>query len=328
MQDASELLRKLVKIPSISDDEKKVSDFVSELLNKEGFNVKKYPINNDRYNIVATLAPNPNIYLQAHLDTVPPFIELTEDEENFYGRGTCDTKGSTAAMITAGLGAKENGINNFGLIFTVGEETTLDGAEHLVNSGFNVPFVVVGEPSSLEIVNAHFGLLVIEIEVNGKAAHSSRPEEGINSLDLLIEYIQKIKSIEIHPDTLMSLVKINGGEADNIIPARAHATFSFRLAPGDKKNYFKEFSDLKTEKIKLKRINDFASVHTDVPKELDFIKVRRQVKYFTELSIFQKGVIIGPGDIKYAHGADEQLSKQELEKAIEIYMNIIENFNK
>ncbi|MEK9206898.1 MAG: M20/M25/M40 family metallo-hydrolase [Patescibacteria group bacterium] len=326
MTTVTELLKQLMEIPSTSGEETNVCQFVFDLLTKEGFDVKKYPVDGKRFNLVATLQPNPKVYLQAHLDTVPPHIKFTEDEENIYGRGACDTKGSAASMITAAIQAKEKGLKNFGLIFTVGEETTLDGAESLINSGFEVPFVTVGEPSSLEIVNEHFGLLVIKIKVKGKSAHSSRPEEGINAIDLLLEVVQKIKSLEIHPKTLMSLVQINGGIADNIIPGDANATFSFRIAPGDAINYFEQFSTFSSDKITFEKIIGVESVHTDVPSELDFIKVRRTVKYFTELSFFKKGVIIGPGDIKYSHGPDVKVEKGELEKAVGIYSEIIQNF--
>lgn len=322
-----DLLKELMEIPSITGTEGKICQHVFDLLNEKGFNPKKYGVSKDRFNMVASLSDQPKVYLQAHLDTVPPFIPFSEDQENIYGRGACDTKCSASAMITASLICKEKGLKNFGLIFTVGEETLLDGAESLIKTGFQVPFVIVGEPSSLEIVNEHFGLLIIKIRSDGKAAHSSRPEEGINALDKLLSYIQKIKSLEIYPTTLMSLVKVNGGEADNIIPPSAEATFSFRIAPGDTKDYFKEFSDLTSERITLEKIIDVDSVHTNVSKELDFIKTRRTVKYFTELSFFQNGVIIGPGDIKYAHGEDERVSKEELTKAVEVYSQIIKNFS-
>lgn len=327
MTNALGLLKQLMEIPSTSGEETEVCQFVFDLLTENGFQAKKYAINNKRFNIVAKLNENPKIYLQAHLDTVTPFIKYSEDDENIYGRGSCDTKGSAACMITAGVLAKEQGLKNFGLIFTIEEETTLNGAKNLMNSDIEIPFVIVGEPSSLEIVNEHYGLLVIKIKAKGKSAHSSKPEEGINAIDILLEVIEKIKSLEIHPKTLMSLVQINGSIADNIIPPNADAIFSFRLAPEDTTNYFEQFSAFSSNEITFEKTIGIPGVHTNVPAELDFIKVRRTVKYFTELSFFKKGVIIGLGDIKYAHGPDERISKEELSKAIEVYSQILQNFN-
>lgn len=326
MNNVEELLRQLMNIPSISGEESQVCQFVFDLLKKKGFETKKYPVSDKRFNIVGKINKNPKVYFQAHLDTVPPHIRLKEDNEFIYGRGACDTKGSAAAMITAGILAKNKGINNFGLIFTVGEEDKLDGAIKLAKE-IEIPFVIVGEPSNLDIINEHFGLLIFRVNVKGKAAHSSRPEEGLNAVDILLEYIQKTKSIQIHPNTLLSITKLNGGVADNIIPEIAQATYSFRLSPEDKKNYFELFSSQANGNIKLENIFDVGSVATTVPKELEFIKTRRKVKYFTELSMFKNGVIIGPGDIKHAHGSKDQISKQELSKAVDIYSQIIRNYN-
>ena len=322
-----EILKQLISIPSVTGNEREVCEFVFELLRKEGFDAKKYPVDKKRFNIVANLGEDPKVYLQAHLDTVAPFIKFSEDKDFIYGRGACDTKGSAAAMISAAISCKQQGLNKFGLIFTVGEETTLDGAGSLARENLDIPFVIVGEPSSLEIVNAHFGLLDIKITAKGKASHSSRPEEGINAIDLLLETIRKVKLLEIHPETLISLVTIKGGVADNVIPAEASATFSFRVSPNDNNDYSKTINNLSSDRIFVEEIIGIKSVSAEVPKELDFIKERKTVKYFTELSVFKKGTVIGPGDIKHAHGPDDKVQKAELKKAVEVYSQIVRNFS-
>lgn len=327
MTDTEDLLKKLISIPSPTGSESEICKFVFNLLSKEGFKVIKYQVGNKRFNIIANLGNQPKVFLQAHLDTVPGIIEFRADDETIYGRGACDTKGSIASMISAAIVCKKQGYKNFGLIFTVGEETDFDGARNILKSGVEIPFVIVGEPSSLEIVNEHFGILVVKITAKGKAAHSSKPDEGINAIDLLLEVIKRVKSLKIHPNTLMSLVLINGGVADNVIPGLAEAIFSFRISPDDKNDYTSQIKAFSTENISVEETLKLNSVHTDLPKELSFIKERKTVKYSTELSFFQKGVVIGPGDIKYAHGPSEQLSKIELKKAVEVYSKIIENFN-
>lgn len=323
-----DLLKKIISIPSPTGEESEICDFMFDLLNKEGFNTSKYQVDNKRYNIIANLGGQPNLFLQAHLDTVPGIIPYNEDNDNIYGRGACDTKGSIAGMVTASISCKKKGYKNFGLIFTVGEEVDFDGAKNILKSGVEIPFVIVGEPSSLEIVNEHFGILVIKITAKGKAAHSSKPDEGINAIDLLLKTIEKVKSLKIHPNTLMSLALIGGGVADNVIPGLAEATFSFRVSPDDKNDYTSQIKSFSSKNISVEEALKLNSVYADVPQELSFIKERKTVKYSTELSFFQKGVVIGPGDIKYAHGPNEQLSKEELKKAVEVYSQIIENFTR
>jgi acetylornithine deacetylase/succinyl-diaminopimelate desuccinylase-like protein len=77
----------------------------------------------------------------------------------------------------------------------------------------------------------------------------------------------------------------------------------------------------------LKRSFELSGVITKVPKELSFIKKVKTVKYFTELSYYKKGVVFGPGDIKFAHSEKEMIEKSDLRKAVKIYKRIIENYN-
>jgi len=320
------LLKELMLIPSPSGNEVKIGEYVFNILEKNGFSVKKYPVDKGRFNLVATHG-KPNVYLAAHMDTVSPMLEYRETNSHVLGRGSCDTKASVACMITAAIKAKEDGCKNFGLIFTVGEEITLDGAKAIVKSGLSLPFVVVGEPTSLEIVNGHFGILVLEISVKGKAAHSSRPEQGINAIDILLDLMMKVRNIPLGKGTLMSLVKIEGGIADNIIPAEAKAVLSFRVSPDDTIDYFNKIKSISPKSAKITVVQEVEPVYCDVPRELSFIKAVKTVKYLTELSFYKKGIVLGPGDIKYAHGFDERVPKNELGEAVKIYGRIIKNFS-
>jgi acetylornithine deacetylase/succinyl-diaminopimelate desuccinylase-like protein len=326
MTQEEQLLKELMLIPSPSGEEGEIGGYLFDLLKKSGFETKKYPMGKDRFNLVATLG-KPKVYLAAHMDTVSPMLEYKETETHILGRGSCDTKGSVACMITAGVSAKSQGLTDFGLIFTVGEETVLDGAREIVKSGPSIPFVVVGEPTSLEIVNGHFGILIAEVSVKGKAAHSSRPEQGINAIDVLLDLMIKVREIPLGKGTLMSLVKINGGIADNIIPEEAKAMLSYRISPEDSTDYVSKIKSISPKEAKVTLVQEVKPVYCNVPKELSFIKTVKTVKYMTELSFYKKGVVLGPGDIKYAHGFDENVPRKELSGAVKIYERIIKNFS-
>jgi acetylornithine deacetylase len=320
------LLKELMSIFSYSGNELQIGEYIFNLLFQNGFQPEKLPVSKGRFNIVVKYG-KPNIYLSAHMDVVKPMLDYRETKTHIYGRGACDTKASVAAMLTAAINAKNEGLTDFGLIFTVGEEEDLIGAKTVVDSGLDIPFVIVGEPTSLEIVNGHFGIIIIKVTAHGKAAHSSRPEKGINAIDMLLSVVKKIKTIPIFPETLISLVQINGGTADNIIPDEANAVFSFRISPKDTTNYVEKFKLLADKNINVDATLQIDAVYCDVPKELSFIETRRTVKYLTELSFFKNGVVIGPGDIQYAHGPDEQLPREELSKAVKIYQQILKNFS-
>ena len=87
MISVEELLKNLVSVPSISNDETKLAEYIWNLLSQLGFELKKIPINDNRFNIIAQIG-RPKIYFSAHMDTVAPYIDLKEDEKYFYGRGS------------------------------------------------------------------------------------------------------------------------------------------------------------------------------------------------------------------------------------------------
>lgn len=326
MTSEEKLLKELILIPSPSGSESVVGEFIFNFLVKEGFKVDKNFVSKDRFNIIAKTG-KPNVYLSAHIDTVETPLPYKETATHILGRGSCDTKASVACMMTAGVEAKKQGLQNFGLIFTVGEETDLSGARAIVKSGLITPFVVVGEPTSLEIVNGHFGILIIKISVKGKAAHSSMPEKGINAIDILLDVTKKARTLKLGKGTLMSLVQIKGGIADNIIPSDAEAILSFRVSPNDSIDYLENIKSFSNRGTKVEIVQEIKAIYCKVPPELSFIKQVKTVKYLTELSFYKTGVVLGPGDIKYAHGLEEKVPRKELRKAVKIYERIIGNYS-
>ena len=130
----------------------------------------------------------------------------------------------------------------------------------------------------------------------------------------------------IGSETLMSLVQINGGFADNIIPDKAEAMFSFRISPDDLTDYAEKIKLLSTNDVEVEIVQQIGAVYCKVPTQLSFIKTVKTVKYLTELSFYKNGVVLGPGDIQYAHGPEENLDRKELPQAVEIYKEILRNF--
>src|SRR3954452_11473067 len=124
-----ELTRKLIDIPSITGDELAVGQFLSSYLEQQGFSVERQEAAADRFNVIATTDAPPRVVFSTHMDTVPPFIESSEDEEFIYGRGSCDAKGIMAAQIFAAQRLRDEGVNDLGLLFTVDEEAGSLGAQ-------------------------------------------------------------------------------------------------------------------------------------------------------------------------------------------------------
>lgn len=326
MINVDKLLIKLLKIKSEKGNERKIGEYVFEFLKRGGFKVKRIPVDKNGFNIIVKVG-RPKIYFSTHLDTVEGFLPVKETKSRIYGRGACDAKGSLAAMICAAIESKKQGLSDFGLIFTVGEEGNFRGVKKLLKSKINIPFVIVGEPTSLEVVNAHFGILVLEITAKGKSAHSSEPKKGINAIDKLLKAIKSVKKMKIDRKSFFSVCEIGGGIADNIIPDKASAIIAFRISPNDKTDYFKKVRERLKNLIDVEKELELDSIMTKVSKELSFIKKVKTVKYGTELSYYKRGVVLGPGDIKFAHSNNEMIKKSDLRKGVEIYKRIIKNYN-
>lgn len=323
----NELLKKLISIPSISGDESALGKFLADSLEEQGFEVTRMPVDQDRINVFATIG-QPKIVLQAHMDVVPPYIPADEDEEFIFGRGACDTKGSMASMITAAQNAKSKGISDFGLLFTVGEETDFAGAKaaHSLVEKLGA-FLIVGEPTKLKPVTAHYGILVFSLVCTGKAAHSSEPALGENAIDTLISLLSRpAKNLRTNSESLMSIVKISGGKADNIIPDRAEAVFSFRISPNDSTDYAQELQTLVGDKGKVENVDRLPSVASNVPDSLKFLGEGESVKYCTELTFLKNGLVFGPGDIADAHTPTEKVKKRDLQSAVEIYERVMTEY--
>src|ERR1041384_1525065 len=124
-----ELTKTLMNIPSVSGNEEAVGFFLRDYLTGLGWTAELQPVSDNQNNVLACLNETPRVFLSTHLDTVPPFIPPTEDEEKIYGRGACDAKGIIAAQITAAEQLRKDGIEDIGLLFTVEEERASTGAK-------------------------------------------------------------------------------------------------------------------------------------------------------------------------------------------------------
>src|SRR4051812_13975272 len=96
------LVRQLIDIESITGNEAALGEFLLRETKSLGFDTEKMPVTENRFNIYASVpGVKPRVVFSTHIDTVPPFIASKEDDEKIYGRGACDTKGITGAMLHA-----------------------------------------------------------------------------------------------------------------------------------------------------------------------------------------------------------------------------------
>ena len=97
--DPLKLARQLIDIPSTTDDERGVGEFLERQLTDLGFETRRHEVTADRFNLFASAGGRPRVVLNTHIDTVPPWFASYEDDQFVFGRGACDTKGILAAML-------------------------------------------------------------------------------------------------------------------------------------------------------------------------------------------------------------------------------------
>src|SRR5262249_11177118 len=123
--------------------------------------------------------------------TIPPFVPTIE-RGRLYGRGSCDVKGSMAAMLLAFarlVRERPRGAASVLLAFTVDEEFTHQGSSRLWATDHGAELAIVAEPTVLDIVHCHKGVLRWKIRTDGVACHSSTPELGRNAIYAMAQVI-------------------------------------------------------------------------------------------------------------------------------------------
>ena len=331
--DAVALTRQLIDIESITYNEGAVGLFLVEFLRARGFQVDTMPVGHDResrhdgerFNIYAGReGEQPDVVLSTHMDTVPPFIASTEDDEFIYGRGACDAKGIIAAQIAAVERLREAGIKA-GLLFVVGEERDSAGAKVANENSRGSRFLINGEPTDNRVAVASKGALRAHVSASGKMAHSAYPELGDSAVHKLVKALDRLLEIElpvsedVGPSTL-NIGTIEGGRATNVIADKADAHLLIRLV-GPSEGTRQAIEDA---------VADFASVEFTL--EIPFKRLRHLEGLPTMVAAFTTDVpwlgnwgeplLLGPGSIHVAHTPHEKLSKRELAEAIDLYVQV------
>jgi len=343
--------------------------YVEELLAAHGIAHERVPnVDGTKAGLIAQIGPDRpgGVVLSGHTDCVPvdgqpwtrPPFALTEEGGRVYGRGTSDMKGFLATVLAAvpAMAAAELA-RPIQLALTFDEELGTIGAPSVVDgllARFPRPDVVlIGEPTLMEVVNAHKGVRAFLVTATGKDGHSSQPHLAANAITAITRIAGRIADLaEAHraaaadprfdpPYTTFNLGMVSGGQALNIIPRQAELTFEFRPVPADDtaaiadelRHYANEevlphlrrdtgVGDITFEVLAVARAlaAEPAGTAEALARQLSgYTGPARTVPFGTDGGHFQAAglstVVIGPGSIEQAHQPDEWIALAELAAA-------------
>lgn len=332
------LTKQLVDIDSTTYYEGACGEFIAEFLAREGWTVERQPVkqpelartpgagDGPRFNLYAAMeGVTADVVLSTHFDTVPPFLGLCREDDQFlYGRGVCDAKGILAAQAAAAERLRDEGVR-VGMLFVVGEERDSAGAKVANENPRGSKFLINGEPTDNRLALASKGCLRVELYATGKMAHSAYPELGDSAIDKLLAALRDVQALQLPVvdgigETTMNVGLISGGRAPNVVADKAEAHLLVRLV-GPAKEI--------RESI-VQAVDGRCEVRFSL--ELPFVQMRALDDFETMVAKFTTDVpsltnwgepfLLGPGSIHVAHTPHERIAKRELLEAVELYVKL------
>lgn len=367
-KELNNLLQGLIQIKSVNPpgNENQIANFIKRFLLKNNIHSELVPLEEGRSSVIAKIEGEEerNITLCGHIDTVrvkeedwtkPIFQGLIENGK-MYGRGASDMKGGIAALLYAVALLKRKGIvpkKTVQLALTADEEWGYRGAKNLVSGGyFNLTdFLIIAEPSNLQISTGEKGELWIRAKFYGKSAHGSTPEVGINTIipgsELVVNVTERYDKIfeaeTFWGKTSMNIGQFHGGVQVNIVPNYSEIDFDFRVISEEDKEKAMELVIKSGEKIAKKYKVGFkqeifnyhppiftSSNNPYVEKFLRASGMKEAIitKYCTDgATIIPKKkipfIIFGPGDIAQAHQNDEYIELESLYQVVDTLVEFL-----
>jgi acetylornithine deacetylase len=301
--------------------------------------------------------------LESHLDTVPAdeWLETAfrprVSEGRLYGRGSCDAKGSVAAMILAVEEMLASGTpppRPVALLAVADEEYAQTGVKQFVAFGEPIDRAVVGEPTRLQPIVQHKGVVRWDITVHGRSAHSSQPELGRDAiagamrvLACLEEHQRRLRAAfvsRLMTGPTITVTMIHGGRTRNAVADECTLSVDFRVLPGMTPAESRDELISVLDGLGLELSHSDAQVmmpplatSAEDPFARAVLEICRRVTergdlafagapYGTDaawLSDRAPTIVLGPGGIETAHAVDEHIELEEVVAAARIYHEIL-----
>lgn len=374
-----QVLKDLIKINSVNGNEIEVATYLKKLFAKHGIDAQIDAFGDDRANLTVDFGTGDQVLgITGHMDTVAvgdenkwhtsPF-DPYQDGDRLYGRGAADMKSGLAAEVIALIELHDQEqlpAGHVRFIATAGEEYGTPGANRLEAAGVAKDLVglVVGEPTSGNVVYAHSGSLNYRITSTAKSVHSSQPENGTNAIDALVDYCIKERTLfdDAPLDPYLGKVKhsitvINGGDQVNTIPDFAAIKGNIRPTKAFDNDHviarikqtIDEINANSDGQLTFELIHNFRPVASD--PDSHFVKNALQatqdayhdvanhvrpkltvINGATDASVFVKHnqdlpvIVLGADEWNVAHQINEYTTISSYLATVNVYKNIISHF--
>ena len=376
------VLERLVAFPTLSArPNHDITAYIQDYLAGHGVDsALSHEATGERANVFATIGPDVDggVILNGHMDVVPvdgqdwatdPFT-LTREGDRLYGRGAVDMKGFLACVLAAvPLFKAAPLVRPIHIAFSFDEEIGGYGMPVLLSwMAAHAPrphAVIVGEPTGMKIITGHKGGYEMRAEATGRAAHSSKPADGVNAISYAMRLIQKIEELGRAraaapipgspfdpPYSTFNVGAIEGGAARNVTAGWCNFDWEYRPLPGENGAAtiaeVQAHADALTAEMQavdpatgIRIVTEVAvpaldDRHADravaLISDLTGLNSRDVVSFGTDAGYFSDAglstAVFGPGDIGRAHKADEYITIGELAQGLEFLARLAERLRR
>ena len=341
VNEAVELLKQLIAIPSVSREETAAADLLEERIHEYGIKPQR------EGNNIWALSENfdtslPTVLLNAHIDTVRPVKSWTMEpfrpfmkDGKLYGLGANDCGGGLVSLLQVFRILKD--LSDINLVYLASAEEEVsgkDGISRVLPLLPKIDVAIVGEPTAMQPAVAEKGLMVLDITARGKSGHAAR-NEGVNAIYEALDALHWFRSYQferVSPflgATQMQVTVINAGTQHNVVPDECCMVVDVRT---NELYTNKEVFDIIEAHVKSEvkaRSFRLGSSHIDVEHPLIRKCVAMGMVPFGSPTLSDQAQMsfpsfkLGPGYSSRSHSADEYICISEIEEAIHQYVTLL-----
>ena len=343
VNDAVELLKKLIATPSVSRNEKDAADIMEQTIRSYGFEPQR------EANNLWIIDPHydesrPTLLLNAHIDTVKPVASWSRDPFSpdvedgvLYGLGSNDCGGGLCSLLQIFRMLTEKP-QSYNLIYLASAEEEVSGKDGITRALPLLPHIdlaIVGEPTGMNPAVAEKGLMVLDVIAHGKSGHAAR-NEGVNAIYEALDDMCWIRDYKFEKvseflgPTKMTLTVVNAGTQHNVIPDKCTMLVDIRTNEFYDNEEVYEFirqhlkSEVKAHSFRLK------SSRIDPEHPLIRKCVAMGMKPFGSPTLSDQALMhfpsfkLGPGESSRSHSANEFIRISEIRDAIAKYETLLD----